>query len=60
MTPFDPQAKRIPAPENPSRESKLAWVTEYLRGTFLTEKELARVERWLREDPSLLTGAQIA
>jgi hypothetical protein len=53
VTPFDPQAKRVPAPENPSRERKISWVREYLRGTWLTPKELERVERWLKEDTTL-------
>jgi hypothetical protein len=53
VTPYDPQAKRVPAPENPSRESKVGWVREYLRGTYLTERELERVERWLKEDTTL-------
>jgi len=53
MTPHDPQAKPVPASENPKRSLKLAWVKEYLRGTYLSSKELERVERWLLEDPSL-------
>ncbi len=52
MSPHDPLAKRISL-GNPSREGKLVWVRIYLRPAALSPSEIAEIEGWMRDDPSL-------